>query len=235
MRTRTAGPDSWRRDGLSPVDARESAAIGSGEAGTQPRPAISLCRLSLPDEGLWKLDALQAAPALLGAVLVRELDGRLLAGRIVETEAYLPDDPASHSFRGRTARNAAMFGPAGRAYVYFTYGNHFCLNIVTGPEGRGEAVLVRALEPLDGLDVMAGLRGRSQLRDLLSGPGKLCQAMAIDRALDGHPLDRPPLRLLTDGWEPGEVVTTVRVGIRHGADRPWRFYPMRSREWVSRP
>ncbi|BCW99504.1 MAG: hypothetical protein KatS3mg024_2331 [Armatimonadota bacterium] len=203
-------------------------------------PAVetgTLCfsRLKLPGEDLWKQDALQAAQALLGAVLVRDLEGRLLAGRIVETEAYLQDDPASHSFRGRTARNAAMFGPAGRAYVYFTYGNHFCLNIVTGPEGRGEAVLVRALEPLTGLDVMSRLRGRSAPRELLSGPGKICKALAITRELDGHPLDLPPLRLLVDGWDPGEIVSTVRVGIRQGADRPWRFYPSRSRQWISRP
>ncbi len=197
--------------------------------------ALCSSRLRLPREDLWKLDALQAARALLGAVLVRDLEGTLLAGRIVETEAYMQDDPASHSFRGRTARNAAMFGPAGRAYVYFTYGNHFCLNIVTGPEGKGEAVLIRALEPLTGLDVMSRLRGRSAPRDLLSGPGKICQAMAITRELDGHPLDRPPLRLLVDGWDPGEIVSTVRVGIRQGADRPWRFYPSRCRQWVSRP
>ena len=192
-------------------------------------------RLRPPAEVLWRLDTLEAARALLGAVLVRDLEGRLLAGRIVETEAYLQDDPASHSYRGRTARNEAMFGPPGHAYVYFTYGNHFCLNIVTGPGGRGEAVLVRALEPLAGLDIMGRLRGRDAPRDLLSGPGKICQGMAIDRRLDGHPLDRPPLRLLADGWDPGEIIATTRVGIRHGADRPWRFYPARSREWVSRP
>ncbi len=186
------------------------------------------------DAAFWLRPTLEMARALLGCVLVREMGQQQLAGRIVETEAYLQDDPASHSSGGRTRRNAAMFGPPGTAYVYFTYGNHFCLNVVTAADGIGEAVLIRAMEPLAGMEEMAARRGRSSQRDLLSGPGKICQAMGIDRSLDGHLLDTPPLRLLVDEWDPGEICEAPRVGISRATDRRWRFYPIRSREWVSR-
>lgn len=184
--------------------------------------------------GFWSADTLQCAKTCLGLILISDIGGERTAGRIVETEGYLMDDPASHSSRGMTRRNAPMFGRAGLAYVYFTYGNHWCLNFVTGSEGRGEAVLIRALEPLEGLEVMARRRGRASARDLLSGPGKICQAMGIDGSMNHHPLSQPPLMVVRDGWRAGEIAERTRVGISLLAEKLWRFYPLRSAEWVSR-
>jgi len=171
----------------------------------------------------------EVAPNLLGQILVRELDGRRLAGRIVEVEAYLgPEDAASHAFRGPTPRNRSMFGPPGRAYVYLIYGMHHCLNIVTGPEGEGQAVLIRALEPLEGVDVMRARRGPVPDRQLTNGPGKLCQALAIDRRLDGHDLCLGETLWLEPGPPPEEAICAgPRVGVRGDAlalHRAWRFY-----------
>lgn len=171
--------------------------------------------------------AVEVAPDLLGRTLVRRLrGGRRLAGRIVETEAYEPSDPASHGFRGPTARNAVMFGPPGRLYVYFTYGNHWMMNVVTRTEGEGSAVLLRAVEPIEGLDAMAVSRGRSEPLDLCSGPGKLARAMSVDRGLDGADVVTG-----RDVWiergspTPAERVSaSVRVGVRTGLDRRWRFF-----------
>jgi len=188
----------------------------------------------LLDVSFWQRPTVDVARAVLGKVLISDLGGARTAGRVVETEAYLRDDPASHSFRGRTARNSAMFGPPGTAYVYFTYGNHWCLNFVTAEEGVGEAVLVRALQPLEGMQEMALRRGRDAARDLLSGPGKICQAIAVTRDLNFHPLDAPPLWLVDDGWEAGAIVARPRVGISRFADRLWRFYPAECAKWVSR-
>ncbi len=163
---------------------------------------------------------------LLGRVLVRRLrDGRRLAVRLVEVEAYAPDDPASHSYRGPTERNRTMFGPPGRLYVYFTYGMHHCLNVVTGPAGVGAAVLLRAGEPLEGLEAMAERRGTRDPRLLCSGPGRLAQAFGLTREHDGADLVRGPDVRLLEG-EPvldERVVATTRVGINHGTERPWRF------------
>jgi DNA-3-methyladenine glycosylase len=162
---------------------------------------------------------------------VRTRRGRILAGRIVETEAYAgADDPASHSFLGKTKRNTPMWGPPGRAYVYFTYGNHFMLNAVAGLEGVPSAVLIRALEPVEGIRTMAKLRDfeheGATARDLCGGPGKLTQALEITRALDGHDLSRPPVRILDDGFRVARarVGTSLRVGISVGLDRNWRFF-----------
>ncbi len=131
----------------------------------------------------------EVAPDLLGRFLVRRSEnGARLAARIVETEAYEPNDPASHAFRGRTTRNAVMFGEPGRLYVYFAYGMHFCMNAVTGRAGEGTAVLLRAAEPIEGLDEMERRRGRPRRRDLCSGPAKLCQAFGVDRSFDGADL-----------------------------------------------
>jgi DNA-3-methyladenine glycosylase len=170
--------------------------------------------------------ALRVAPELLGRVLVRRLaDGTRLAARLVETEAYLPDDPASHAFRGPTRRNEVMFGPAGRLYVYFTYGNHWMMNTVTGRVGEGTAVLLRAAEPLEGLEVMAGYRGRDHPRDLCSGPGKLAKAFGITGEQNGHDLVAGSDVYVLEGHPVARshVSRTTRVGVTLGAERRWRF------------
>lgn len=175
-----------------------------------------------------------AAPRLLGCVLERELDGQLLRGRIVETEAYDQTDAASHSYHGRTPRTDVMFGPSGHVYVYFTYGMHYCMNIVCGPEGYGSAVLIRALEPLEGLEIMTRHRGGKPDGELTNGPAKLCQALSIDKAFNGHDLRRQPLRLhVRPALAPGQIVQTTRVGISHAQDVPWRFY-LQGNRYVSR-
>jgi DNA-3-methyladenine glycosylase len=171
----------------------------------------------------------EVAPDLIGVTLL--VDG--VGGRIVEVEAYDPEDPASHAFRGRTARNAAMFGPPGHAYVYRSYGIHWCLNLVCAPEGDAEAVLVRALEPTTGIDVQRTRRGLGDVRALCSGPGKLCQALAITREHDGLPLDRPPFRLAERSGVP-EIVTGPRVGITQATELSWR-YALAGSRFVSRP
>jgi DNA-3-methyladenine glycosylase len=158
-------------------------------------------------------------------ILVRVLpDGTRLAARIVETEAYGETDPASHSFRGPTERNAVMFGPAGRLYVYFTYGMHFCANVVTGRRGEGSAVLLRAAEPLEGVDAMRALRRIDDARLLCAGPGRLCQALGIDRGDSGEDLLRGERVWLERAARPEAISVGPRVGIRHAVDRPWRFW-----------
>lgn len=167
-------------------------------------------------------DTVAAARRLLGCVLVRREGDAVMAGRIVETEAYRPDDPASHSFRGPSARNASMFGPPGRAYVYLIYGINHCLNVVTEAEGTGSAVLIRALEPLMGQDRM---QERRKGPHLTSGPGRLCQVLGIDRAMDGEDLlggDRLYL-LAVPPLSEDAILATGRIGITKAADWPWRF------------
>ena len=158
------------------------------------------------------------ARQLIGAILL--VDG--VGGRIVETEAYDREDPASHTFSGPTERNRAMFGPPGHAYVYRSYGMHWCLNFVCREEGHGAGVLLRALEPLEGLDVMRQRRGLEDLRLLCAGPGRLAQALAITRALNGHPLDAPPFSV-TPAAAPVDIVCGPRIGISKAVDVPWRF------------
>ncbi len=175
----------------------------------------------------FRRDAAVVARDLIGARLL--VDG--VGGVIVETEAYDHLDPASHSVRGQSPRNAAMFGPVGRAYVYRSYGIHWCLNLVCGCE-PGSAVLIRALEPTDGLAEMQTRRGAVVLRDLCRGPGRLCQALGITGALDHHPLDVPPFALQArDGAV--AVLPGPRIGITRGIDTPWRFVMAGSR-FVSR-
>jgi DNA-3-methyladenine glycosylase len=166
------------------------------------------------------------ARALLGARLVSTIGGVRTSGVIVETEAYLgPDDPASHAATriGRTARNAAMFGPPRHAYVYRIYGMHWCMNVVTGAEGDPQAVLVRALDPLEGVEEMARRRGGAA--GLASGPGRLCQALGVTNAMYGHDLSRPPLEL-RPGWTvaDADVGVSGRIGVRAAHDWPLRFF-----------
>jgi DNA-3-methyladenine glycosylase len=160
----------------------------------------------------------EVAPRLIGVTLL--VDG--VGGRIVEAEAYGEDDPASHAFRGRTARNASMFGPPGRAYVYRSHGIHWCLNLVCEPEGTAAAVLLRALEPTHELDRMRARRGIGDARLLCSGPGRLCQALAVTGAHDGLRLDAPPFELLAPRGAV-EVAAGPRIGISRAAELPWRY------------
>jgi DNA-3-methyladenine glycosylase len=160
----------------------------------------------------------EVAPELIGATL--SVDG--VGGTIVEVEAYDQDDPASHGFGGPTARTASMFGPPGHAYVYRSYGIHWCLNLVCAPAGRAEAALVRALEPTLGLAAMRERRGLEAVRSLCSGPGKLCQALGITRGYDGLALDEPPFELVARESEP-PLVVGPRVGITRAVEQPWRY------------
>jgi DNA-3-methyladenine glycosylase len=171
----------------------------------------------------------EVAPDLVGAALLVAGVG----GLIVETEAYDHEDPAAHGFRGRTERNASMFGPPGHAYVYRSYGVHWCLNLVCEEEGVASAVLVRALEPTHGLEEMKARRGVDDVRRLCSGPGRLCQALAVSRAHDGLPLDRPPFELRGRKHDVA-IAAGPRVGIRRAADRPWR-YGLAGSPYLSRP
>jgi DNA-3-methyladenine glycosylase len=168
-------------------------------------------------------DSLTAARSLLGWKLVHNSPEGKTSGYIVETEAYDMEDPASHAFGGPGKRNAAMFEAAGTVYVYFTYGMHFCVNIVTGEAGHGQGVLIRALEPFEGVGLMKRRRGVEDERLLTNGPAKLTQAMGIGREHGGSNLSAGPI-YLEPGVVVGEVVQTTRVGISKAVDRPWRFY-----------
>jgi DNA-3-methyladenine glycosylase len=172
--------------------------------------------------------ALEIAPRLLGATFLHEGVG----GRIVEVEAYLPTDPASHAFRGRTPRNASMFAGPGTLYVYRSYGIHWCANVVCEPEGVGAAVLLRAVEPTHGLEEMRERRGPVAHRALCAGPGRLTQALGITGAADGRSLLEAPFQL-EPAPAPVSYVTTPRIGISRAEEEPWRFV-VRETRWASR-
>jgi DNA-3-methyladenine glycosylase len=164
--------------------------------------------------------ALEVAQELIGRLVVRELNGRLLIGRVVEAEAYGPDDPASHSYRGPTRRNASMFGSPGHAYVYVSHGIHHCLNAVAEPPS---AVLLRALQPVEGLDEMRRRRRTEKDRLLCAGPGRLCEALGIGPNLDGHDLTVGQSLWIARGRKAPEIMVTPRIGLSVAMERPWRF------------
>ena len=165
------------------------------------------------------------AEALLGCVLVRASADGIAAGTIVETEAYLPRDPACHAYSGKSERNATLFGPPHRAYVYQIYGTSFCFNLSSEHDGKGAGVLVRALEPVEGVAIMQGRRATERIRDLCRGPGRLCQALAIDRSLDGLDLfAHPELWLARGAGDFPRVRRSRRIGVTRAAHRRLRFY-----------
>lgn len=186
--------------------------------------------------GFYRRDTFNLVPEILGKVLVRKIGSKTLSGRIVEIEAYVGNDPASHAANGMTERNKVMFEAGGVAYVYFTYGMHFCFNIVTDRKGFPAAFLVRALEPLTGIEEMKRRRKTDVLKNLTNGPAKLCQALEIDRALNGVRLDGKKIFIVDDGFEvrSSDLVASTRVGIKSGTNSKWRFY-LKGNEFVSRP
>lgn len=171
----------------------------------------------------------EVARALIGVTVL--VDG--VGGRIVETEAYDREDPASHAYVGPTARNAAMFGPPGRVYVYRSYGIHWCMNFVCEKEGSASAVLIRALEPTHGIATMRRRRGLQDERSLCSGPGKLCEALRVSREQNGFALDAPPIAIHARTETP-EIATGIRIGITKAVDLPWR-YGVRGSRFLSKP
>jgi len=177
-------------------------------------------------------DPRPVAVDLLGCSLVHETDGGRASGVIVETEAYRPEDPACHAYNGPTMRNRTIFGSPGLAYIYRSYGIHLLLNVVCEAEGVGSAVLIRALRPAEGLDLMAERRGRAT--DLCSGPGRLTQALGVAYGQDGSSLADGPLRIEWGEMPEGEIVSTTRIGISRGTDLPWR-YLVRGEKDVSVP
>jgi DNA-3-methyladenine glycosylase len=178
-------------------------------------------------------DSLSVARKLLGCIIERTIDGRTIQLKIVETESYDETDAASHSYKGRTPRTDVMFGPSGRLYVYFTYGMHYCCNVVCGVEGIGEAVLIRAVEPLDHIAYLERIRGQSE-HNVTNGPAKLCTALSIDKQFNGHDLRWAPIRLLAGvPVDDADIVVAPRIGISKNRDAKRRFY-ITNNPYVSR-
>jgi DNA-3-methyladenine glycosylase len=208
------------------------AELASSAVGASTLQRLNLPMLAPLARRFYEPSAAQIAPKLLGHFLIRNTASGPCGGVIVEAEAYLTDDPACHAFNGETARNRSMFGPPGHAYVYFIYGNHWCVNVVCRPKGHGEAVLIRAMEPVVGEEWMRTRRSASRTFELTNGPGKLCAALEIDRALDGADLcdaasslwiARNPARAAFV-HDRGPLAATPRIGITRAAELPLRFY-----------
>jgi len=181
------------------------------------------------------VDTVKLASYLIGKVVVHDVAQGRLSGRIVETEAYPIGDPAGHAFRGKTASNSVLFLGRGYAHVYFVYGSSFMLNVTSEAHGVGGGVLVRAIEALEGIDLMQRSRGGTRLIDLTRGPGRLTEAMQIDLAQNGMDLcAASPLWLAATAQETGAIGTSVRIGLTRNVDRPWRFYE-RGNPYVSGP
>ncbi len=188
---------------------------------------MNILELPVLERAFYVRPTLDVAQDLLGAVLVSTEGPDIVAGRVVEVEAYHQDgDRAAHSYRGRTKRNEIMFREGGILYVYFTYGMHFCMNVVTEREGVGAAVLIRAVEPLAGLEIIRQRRPAARRdEDLTNGPAKVCQAFAVDRRHNGLSLVAGPLTLRRDaGYRAGKIATSPRIGIRESVELPWRFF-----------
>lgn len=176
------------------------------------------------------INVTEAAKYLLGSTIIRTLkDGTILEARIVETESYHQEDPASHTFSGESPRNTAMFGEPGHTYIYFTYGIHWCFNVTAGPKGYGAGILIRAAEPLKGIAVMKEFRRQNTENQLTNGPAKLAQALAINKALYGHNLHEPPLQIFEPEIRNFEITETTRIGISKAVNEIARFYITDSR------
>lgn len=201
-----------------------------------PRLSWQLNTCGMDIDKILRLSSLEAAPLLLGCYVVRQTSQGKIKVRIVETEAYHQEEPASHSYRGLTQRTAPMFEAGGRLYIYFTYGMHYCLNLVVGQKGVGEAVLIRAGEPVEGLEIMRHNRGITDINNLTNGPGKLARALGIkDTSLSGKMLDESSILLepSSASINPGAIVAAPRIGIRQAVELPWRFY-IRDNRFVSK-
>lgn len=182
----------------------------------------------------YKKSTLEIAKSLLGKYLISRTESGVSIGKIVETEAYLSNDPGSHSFKGKTKRNAQMFSSPGKAYVYLIYGMYNCFNVVTGVDGIGEAVLIRALEPIKGIELMQKRRKTKEIKNLLSGPGKLTQAMGIAISHNGVNLEKGNLKIINKpNLSDSEIIQTTRIGISLGNKLPYRFY-IKGNPFVSR-
>ncbi|NLN78134.1 MAG: DNA-3-methyladenine glycosylase [Armatimonadetes bacterium] len=186
------------------------------------------------DKEFYTRDTIEAAHVLLGKIVVSNTPDGVISGRIVETEAYVYGDPAAHTTKWRTPRTEVMFGEPGRAYIYFIHGLHYCMNVVSHPVDVPGGVLLRALEPLEGIDLMRKNRGRQEMVDLCSGPAKLTQALQIDISLLGEDLLGDRLYLVDDGTDVGEIIARPRIGVSLAVDKLLRFYPSQYSHWVSK-